>query len=225
MHRHAVRFAEPLRHCSRGDRFHDWAPLAARFQHVVAEQAEHLELVDEDAVLIGDAHAVGVAVVRDAGVEALRAHRLFHFGQIPRDGLRCVHAREDRIAEPVQFRDLRCSATDELEVSSARSVHRVHAHVQPCGAEAIEVDQPRELRDIRRPRVEHLDEPSRFRLSDVHRRDVAPDERRQKLLELGDDLRRGAAAYSGLYLKPFHCHGLWLAVMTTPPPALRSMML
>ena len=66
-------------------------------------------------------------------------------------------------------------------------------HVQPCGAEAIEVDQPRELRDIRRPRVEHLDEPSRFRLSDVHRRDVAPDERRQRLLELGDDLRRGAA--------------------------------
>jgi hypothetical protein len=29
-------------------------------------------------------------------------------------------------------------------------------------------------------------------------------------------------AYSGLYLKPLYGAGLWLEVMTTPPPALRS---
>ena len=28
--------------------------------------------------------------------------------------------------------------------------------------------------------------------------------------------------YSGLYLKPFHSGGLWLAVMTTPPAASRE---
>ena len=32
-------------------------------------------------------------------------------------------------------------------------------------------------------------------------------------------------AYSGLNLNPFHCGGLWLAVMMTAPPARRSMTL
>ena len=31
-------------------------------------------------------------------------------------------------------------------------------------------------------------------------------------------------AYSGRYLKPFHLGGLWLAVMTTAPPAFYSRM-
>ena len=70
--------------------------------------AEDLQLVDEVAVLVGDADAVGVAVRRDADVVAAAGQRLRELLEVARDRLRRMQPGERRVAETVELLSAAC---------------------------------------------------------------------------------------------------------------------
>ena len=147
VHGHVVDLAEALHHGGRRDRLDDCAAFATNLEQIVREQREHLELVDEVAVLVGDAYAIGVTVRGDADIEAALRHQRFHLAEVARDRLRCVHAGEYRVAEAVQFGDVRFAAIEQrAEVAGAGAVHRVVGDVQSGGLQTIDIDEARELR-------------------------------------------------------------------------------
>ena len=75
VHRHFKNLAQPVSHAGGGHRLDDGAALAAHLQQVEAEQGKDLELGDEVALFIDDAHAVGIAIGSQADVGLLLFNR------------------------------------------------------------------------------------------------------------------------------------------------------
>src|SRR3990170_4645911 len=109
----AVELAEAPRHAGRRNGLYDWAAQAAHLQQVVDEERERLELVHEPPRAVDDAQPVGVAVRRQADLRAVAANSLPQWGEGAGDGLRVMHAWEQRITGGPQLPDPRAAAGEE----------------------------------------------------------------------------------------------------------------
>src|SRR5207248_8763202 len=71
-----VFLCDGVQHVSSGNRLSHTCAPAARFEQVIEEKSDHVIWLDEGAVSVNNAEAIGVAV----GADADRGAGLFHFG-------------------------------------------------------------------------------------------------------------------------------------------------
>src|SRR5262249_54904378 len=203
VHRDVVALGQAVGHRGRGERAHGRPAQAAHLQQVQQQQRVHLELVHEAALLVYQADAVGVAVRADPAVGAAAAHRVEQQIYVRRDRLGPVQAGEVRVYLVVYGHQLDAAAGEYLrEVADARAVHRVVHDLQPARSEALQVDEPAHLRQVRGARVDRLDAALGSRLVQWETLHAAlglvPADVR---LQLGHDLRRGRARIPRLVLE------------------------
>ena len=170
----AVQLPQAVEHLRGRERLDDRAAFAAHFEEVVGQQPEDAQLIHELAVLIADAHAVGVAIGDEAHVRAkcerLRQRRI-HVGL---DRLRALHLRKERVARRVDFADSRAPAAEQSREPARRvAPHRLDEHVQPGVAQPLQVYQPAKMGDVRGIGIEARDQPARLRRVQIEPRHVA----------------------------------------------------
>ncbi len=202
---HAVALAEPADHRGLVDVVTTGLAQAAMLQQVVHEQAHHLQLVDERALLVGRTRAVRVTVEQQAQVVAAAGQDAERLVDVRPDRLR-VDAAEERVALRVDLVDLDLAAAQEArDPARARPPHRLHqdAHVG-CLSQAFELERPLDVALVAVERVEELDPACRQR---PRRRAGARASRSRRsaadrALERRQDLRSGRGPGLRLDLEP-----------------------
>ena len=162
---------------------------------VVHQQPGHLELVDEIALLVGGARAVGVTIEEQAHVVATA-------GQDPQ---RLVDVRPDRLGiDPTEIRipfgvdlanpDL-AAGQEPRQPFGPGAVHRVDEDAHVGGLERIEINRPADVLLVARIRVVPVDEAGGLGVRERPARNRRPAVRRDRRLEDGQDL--GARCRAG----------------------------
>ena len=184
------------------DAHHDRLAHAAVLGQLVHQQAGHLELVDEVALLVGRAGAVGVTVEQQPQVVAAAGQHAQRLVDVGPDGLG-VDAAEVRVALLVDLRHPDAAARQQAaDPARPGAPHGVHQHVVVGRLEGVEIDGPAQVLLVARVGVVALDEPGRLGVGERpgldRRRAVARDRRLEDL----EDLRPGRRAAGRLDLEP-----------------------
>ena len=168
---------------------------------VVHQQPEDLELVDEAALLVGRARAVGVAVEEQAQVVAALGEHAQRLVDVRADGLR-VDATEEGVPLAVDLRHPDPATGEQSrDPASAGAPHRLHEHVEVGRLELVEVQRPPHEALVALEGVEPIDEAGGLRVGERAPRDRLATVSRDARLEHLQDVRSGRRALGRLDLE------------------------
>ena len=125
---------------------------------VPEQDGKNLVRIDEGAVAVHGADAVGVAIEREAGVEFALRHGASQRGDVRLNGFR-IHAAEERIARAANFFANDFVAAEKIaEQAAAGAVHGIDDEAKFGGAQAIPVHQGVEGFQIWSAQVERMNQ-------------------------------------------------------------------
>ncbi len=128
---------------------------AAALHQVIEEQRDDVVRLEECAVGVDDAEAVGVSIGRDADLGPGFAHLLAQIFEQMIVGLRRMSA-EQHVAIVMHRRDLHAGAAQQfVGVSPRRTPHGVEGHPQSGLLDDVEIDDFAQTLQIRGLRIEH----------------------------------------------------------------------
>src|SRR6185437_7146058 len=157
--RHAVVLREKLDHVCGRHGFDDRTPKLARAQQIVRQQGVGTELVDIAALFVHEPHAVGIAIVRNAGDVFAAVHQQHEFVEVRLNRLGRADAGEVGVSLRVDLFDGGASSGQKRgEELSARAIHRVYSDFEPGGTNAPDVDLAAQRFEVSLDRVEALDQ-------------------------------------------------------------------
>ena len=154
----AIALCQAVDHARRGDGPHHGSRPAALLDQILQRQGEDLMRIDEVAALVHGADAVRVAVGHHAEVAHPRADGGGQRAEIPGDRLR-VDAAEAGIHLAADLGHLAARSLQKgFDHAAARSVHGIHDKALRVFGDHIRIDQRAQMIEVRRQRVELLDQ-------------------------------------------------------------------
>ena len=201
VHGDVVSLAEPFAHGALVDRLNDWAEIFLVFEHVVGQQSEDLQLMQEDSALIYGSSAVGVAIEEHPHVVAAPRHAREHWVNVRPNRLR-VHAAEPRVALAAHLVDDHVAARKEsADPASASAVHRVNQDAHLLGGDRLQVEVALNELLVARVRVVALNEACRLGVSEWAANEFRAAGARHMCLDALQQVWPGSGARWRLHLK------------------------
>src|SRR3984957_5301496 len=183
-------------HFGGGKSFGDFAGKLTGTGEMPEQDGENLVRIDERAIAIDCADAVGVAVEAKTRVVFSFDHGLAERGDVRLDGFG-IHAAEERVAIGANlFAGDSVAAKETGEQAAAGAVHGIDYETKICRPNAIPIDEGGEGFKVRGAKIERLNA-ARLRRQ---RRDAFALDAGEFGFDLGDDSGRGGAAVAGFVL-------------------------
>src|SRR5580704_3788778 len=165
----------------------------ARAGEMPQQDRENLVRVDERAVAVHRADAVGIAIQREASVELAFDHGALQRGDVRFNRLG-IYATEKRIARAANFFTGDFVAAEQVAQQSASgAVHGINHEAEFRGAQAIPINESVESFEIRRAHIERMKQVGARR----ERGHAFAQDFRELRFNLRDDGGRSGAAVAG----------------------------